>query len=603
MDELTNNIEPRERVVPFEAERFRSNSNLRGEGKVESIPLEDFRYYTNEIIRCKTDIAYFANKYFTIIKPGVGKHIINTYPRQDDLLQSMVDNDRLCVLASRQVGKTTTYNIFALQTCCFSEDKKILILANKAAAATEFLARIKMAYELLPAWLKPGVKEYNKTSVEFSNGCRIEACATTPDSARGKSCDILIIDEMAFVPPNIMEELWASVYPVVSSATGTKVIVVSTPNGTGNHFHTTYKNGLSGKDEDGWTSFKFLWDEVPGRDEAWKRKQIASFNGDMQKWNQEFGCEFLGSTNTLIPPTILEEYETYFDELEKLGLDKQYEIEYCENYEVKIFKKPEDWHCYVIGCDVADGVGGDATVIKVFDVTNPMKIEECAHFAHKYIPTISVPYMLAKLGFMYNIAPVIMESNNMGRSVIDMLFSIFEYSNIVSYGSKGMGIHSSNKIKIEACEHLRRYMANIIKNRVILRDRQLVEELKDFQKVRVGGIMSHTYKCIDTNDDHVMAAVWAFYGLMPEIIDQLFDARYELIGINRYPVSIKNFYSPSEVESEQRMFMAKIDETQEMLMKQQNQPIERYDTHAFNPMVDLHNEERKKINPKSFGFF
>jgi len=601
MDELTNNDE-RERVVPFEGLRFRSNANLRGEGKVESIPLDDFKYYTSEIIRCKTDIDYFANAYFTIVELGVGKHVIKTYPRQSELLQSMVDNDRLCVLASRQVGKTTTYNIFALHTCCFSQDKKILILANKAAAATEFLARIKMAYEMLPSWIKPGVKEYNKTSVEFSNGCRIEACATTPDSARGKACDILIIDEMAFVPPNIMEELWSSVYPVVSSAKGTKVIVVSTPNGTGNMFHTTYEGGVLGTSEDGWTSFKFLWNEVPGRDEHWRRIQIASFNGDLQKWNQEFGCEFLGSTNTLIPPTVLEEYTKYFVDIKNAGLDVN-EIEYCENYEVKIFKKAEDWHCYVIGCDVADGVGGDATVIKIFDVTNPMQIEEVACFANKYIPTISVPYMLAKLGFMYNLAPIVMESNNMGRSVIDMLFTIFEYSNIVSYGSKGMGIHSSNKIKIEACEHLRRYMANIIKNRVILRDEQLLNELKDFQKVRVGGIMSHTYKCVTENDDHVMATVWAFYGLMPEIIDQLFDARYEMIGINRYPISIKNFYSPSEVEAERNMFSARIDKTQALIMKKQNTQIDKFKHNVFNPVVDARNEERRKINPNSFGFF
>ncbi len=162
-----------DRKVPFEKETFRNNANLRGMDKVDAIPLEDFKYYTSEIIKCKKDITYFANKYFTIVSPGIGKHVINTYPRQDELLQSMLDNDRLCVLASRQVGKTTTYNIFALHICCFSRDKKILILGNKAAAAIEFLDRIKMAYEFLPAWLKPGVKEFNKASVEFSNGCKI----------------------------------------------------------------------------------------------------------------------------------------------------------------------------------------------------------------------------------------------------------------------------------------------------------------------------------------------------------------------------------------------------------------------------------------------
>ena len=100
MDELT---QINSRALPFEKESFRNNDNLRGMDKVDNIPLEDFKHYTNEIIKCKSDITYFANNYYTIVTPGIGKHIIKTYPRQDELIQSMLDNDRLCVLASRQV--------------------------------------------------------------------------------------------------------------------------------------------------------------------------------------------------------------------------------------------------------------------------------------------------------------------------------------------------------------------------------------------------------------------------------------------------------------------------------------------------------------------
>jgi hypothetical protein len=90
---------------------------------------------------------------------------------------------------------TTSYCIFALHTLCFNVDKSILILANKKDAALEFVSRIKFAYELLPNWLKPGIEVWNKARIEFSNGCKVEGCATSPDSARGKSCNILIIDE------------------------------------------------------------------------------------------------------------------------------------------------------------------------------------------------------------------------------------------------------------------------------------------------------------------------------------------------------------------------------------------------------------------------
>lgn len=606
------------RQVPFEKNTFRNITNVRGIDKVESLPLEDYKFYTSELIKCKKDIKYFSNNYFTIITPGIGKHIIKTYPRQDELIQSMLDNDRLCVLASRQVGKTTSYTILALHICCFNRDKKILIMGNKAAAAIEFLDRIKMAYEFLPNWLKPGVKEFNKASVEFSNGCKIEATATTPSAARGKACDVLIIDEMAFVPPKIMDDLWSSVYPIVSSAKGTKVILVSTPNGSGNMFHTIYESGENGTDPDGWKSFKFLWTEVPGRDDEWKRVTMASL-GDIQKWNQEFDCQFLGSTNTLIPAKVIQQYKKYFIQLKAQGLDK-FDIEYCDKFEVRIYAKAKEDHCYVIGCDVADGVGGDATVIKIFDVTNPLSIEEVAYFADKYIGTISVPYVLAKLGCMYNMAPVVMESNNMGRSVLDVLHNIFEYTNVVQYGAKKIGIHSSNKIKIEACEHLRRYMANIIDNKVRLKDENLITELEDFQKVRVGGNMSHTYKCKSKNDDHIMAAVWAFYILNPDILDVHFDARYEYIGINRYPISVKNFYSTSDIESERRRFERRVEETKKILQisefnsftlpEESLEPETDFNANCITPreqlekkMEELRNASEGGSSQKIFGFF
>ena len=48
-------------------------------------------------------------------------------------------------------------------------DKKILICANKFGTAKDILSRIKMAYEMLPNWIKPGVVIWNASEVEFSN--------------------------------------------------------------------------------------------------------------------------------------------------------------------------------------------------------------------------------------------------------------------------------------------------------------------------------------------------------------------------------------------------------------------------------------------------
>ena len=77
---------------------------------------------------------------------------------------------------------------------CFNDYQNIVIVANKEATAIEIFRRIRLAYEELPNWLKPGVKEYGKTSCEFENGSRISISTTTGSAARGASINCIILN-------------------------------------------------------------------------------------------------------------------------------------------------------------------------------------------------------------------------------------------------------------------------------------------------------------------------------------------------------------------------------------------------------------------------
>ncbi len=274
------------------SQSVRNNEQLKAPNAVEYITEEERDRRYRELIRCKNDPIYFAERYFYIVAPQLGKHIIRLFEKQKDLIREMVKEDRIVCLASRQTGKTTAYNIFALWYTIFNRDKHILICANTAESSSDFVARITMAYELLPMWLKPGIdpNNWNKRRIKFANGCSVSSSPTSP-AVRGKSCDVLILDEFSFVDPSIETEFWYGVYPVISSARGTKVIIVSTPNGTGNKFYELYSQAELGIDSgDGsWKHFRIDWFDRPGRDEAWKQTQINSLGGDMRAWGQEFG--------------------------------------------------------------------------------------------------------------------------------------------------------------------------------------------------------------------------------------------------------------------------------------------------------------------------
>jgi hypothetical protein len=152
-----------------------------------------------ELTKCKDDILYFAENYFYIINLDEGRQKIPLHDCQKRALAGMCMNRFFILLASRQVGKTTLMTIHTLWHACFNNDQRILIVANKEGTAKEIFARIRMAYEELPNWLKPGVTEYGKESLKFTNGTTIGISTTTGTAARGQSINMLILDELAFI--------------------------------------------------------------------------------------------------------------------------------------------------------------------------------------------------------------------------------------------------------------------------------------------------------------------------------------------------------------------------------------------------------------------
>ena len=86
---------------------------------------------------------------------------------------------------------STMYSIYTLWATCFFQDKKILILANKASTASEIMLKIERAYQELPNWLKPSVLVYNKGEIIFGNNSGIRALASSSDQARGFSANCI----------------------------------------------------------------------------------------------------------------------------------------------------------------------------------------------------------------------------------------------------------------------------------------------------------------------------------------------------------------------------------------------------------------------------
>lgn len=253
--------------------------------KKANTPIEFTKDNIKQYIKCKNDPVYFANNYIKIVSLDHGLVPFDMYDFQEKLIKNFHDHRFNICKMPRQSGKSTTVVSYLLHYAIFNDNVNIAILANKASTARDLLGRLQLAYENLPKWMQQGVLIWNKGSLELENGSKIVAASTSASTVRGGSYNIVFLDEFAFVPNNVAEEFFSSVYPVISSGTSTKMIIVSTPHGM-NHFYKIWHDAERKKNE--YVATEVHWSDVPGRDDEWKRQTIA--NTSKEQFDVEFEC-------------------------------------------------------------------------------------------------------------------------------------------------------------------------------------------------------------------------------------------------------------------------------------------------------------------------
>jgi hypothetical protein len=428
-----------------------------------------------EFIKCSKDPIYFAERYLQIVHVDHGLIPIELYDYQKDIIEKITNNRRVTVVTSRQAGKTTTAVATILHYVLFNDYKTVALLANKGDAAREILDRIKIAYEALPKWIQQGVIEWNKGSVEFENGSKIIAAATSSNGIRGKSVSFLYIDEAAFVEG--WDEFFASVFPTISSGTTTKILFTSTPNGL-NHFYKTCEGAKEGKN--GYQYIEVEWQKVPGRDAEWKQDTLASMDFDLRKFAQEFECEFIGSSGTLIEGSKLKSLVHHKPLQESNG--------------ISVYEQAIEGHMYFAVIDVSRGKGLDYSAMHIIDATE-MPYRQVCTFRDNMIVPIEYTEIIHTLCKKYNDAQVLTEINDIGGQIPDLLLHEYEYESILytesagragkrissGFGSKkaDKGIRTTKQVKSIGCSVLKLL---IEQDQLIVNDFNTIAELSTFSR-------------------------------------------------------------------------------------------------------------------------
>ena len=446
---------------------YLGNSNLKRVGVTISFTEEE----AQEFIKCAADPVYFIKTYVKIVNVDSGLIPFNMWDFQEEMVRDFHANRFSICKMPRQVGKTTTTVGYMLWCVLFQEEYNIAILANKGQLAQEILSRVQKAYEYLPLWLQQGVKTWNKGDIELENNCRVLASSTASSAIRGYSISLLYLDEFAFVPSNIAEDFFTSVYPTISSGTQSKILISSTPNGM-NHYYRMWTEAVEG--QNGFKHIEANWRQVPGRTLEWADEQRRVLGEE--KFLQEMETEFMGSAGTLLSSAALK----------SLAFVKPMHL--SENG-IKIYEQPHQGHNYVIIADTSRGRGLDYSACLVIDCVIPYKV--VATYKDNNISPLVYPSIIKKMGDYYNQAYALVEINDNGQQVVDSLFEDYEYENILStveiknkialtwgYGNRSYrGVRTTKSVKRLGCSILK---SLIEQQKLLIQDFDTISELSTF---------------------------------------------------------------------------------------------------------------------------
>ena len=563
---LDKGYRPQVSMPFYEGKQFLRRGNIVFEYTDEEI---------SELARCANDIVYFAEKY-AVVMTDEGVQQVKLRDYQKEMLRDFQHERFNIVLASRQMGKTVTASIFNAWYLTFNYDKTTLLLANKSDSTKEIIDKAKVVIENLPFYMKPGIIKYDVMNVRSDNGCRLVGQSTTAKSGIGFTIHNLYLDEFAHIHPTIVESFYENVYPTLSASKVSRINITSTPNGF-NKFYQIYADAEKGNNE--YKATRIDWWQHPDRDDAWYKRELGNL-GSEDAFNRQYGNEFTSSSSLLLSPGTMKHVRknakpfNWYDleEFDNIHIDTKGFLGFDPDFDVESASESDKY--YMFSVDIAEGNGGDYSVINIFqvepmsdfDIENTIspgamydffRINQVATFRSNEHPLedfAKILYTLAIDVFNPENVKMIIEFNTYGSILLQYLRSVFPGRNDFEdemvlrfkhrHDSKtpkpGLRLKSDNKSVF--CQNFKKLIET---NRIKINDIVTVQEASLFGTLRNG-----SYGAQMGNDDTIMTCITAteFFGTTDyaDYIEELLD----IIDPEKYKLMEQVLFKDSDVQGD-----------------------------------------------------
>lgn len=240
--------------------------------------------------KCKENPTRFL-KFCTILGPS-GDQEFKPFRWQKKVLKSFKETAfdpkakrGHVLIAPRQSGKTTLIAAYALWYALFHNDRNVCLMARKWAQANEIMLRVKEIFRKLPEYMRLDTKLDRKEIMQFTNNSRIFSCSANSAMLHGRTIDLFVIDEAAYIDDSDFEELMMCILPVMMSRKDAQTIFLSTPQKKETTFYKIYEHALDEKNS--WVPHRVKWNCRPERSKEWLETAKKNFDKD------QFRCEIL----------------------------------------------------------------------------------------------------------------------------------------------------------------------------------------------------------------------------------------------------------------------------------------------------------------------
>jgi len=443
---------------------------------------------------------------------------------------------RAIVLKARQMGLSTYSCGRVFWKSYLNPYNKSVVMAHDSATSDALFSMSRNIIQNMEPEFKPKFKRSNAKEIMFEHnesGYRLYT-AGSPEAGRGTTPTIAHLSEVAFWTHD--EKILAGLFQGISQADGTEVILESTANGVGNAFHRLWKGAVAGEneyipifvpwflmseyrrdvgDEDAFTE-TLTEEELDlkekhdlGLDQLyWRRLKIAE--GGLSKFRQEYPSTpdeaFLVSgsnvfnierLNDLQPEPVLKK--------QSFSLASSSFEDHNEG-SMTIFQYPKFSEHFIIGADVALGVGQDSSAAVVMNT----KREVVALYRNNKIDPTEYGDLLFYLGRYYNNALLAVESNSLGIATLNRLkqmsyvnlYHQTKVANVSNEEGTRLGWRTTQATKPMIIGHLKNAIEN---DDINLASPTIIQECKDY----VADENGRTNAIKGCNDDTVIATAIA----------------------------------------------------------------------------------------------